>query len=267
MCLWYRTGTGYAGLSFVHASRLYPMEVVVVFFTQSFWMFKTSFSSPNWWCFPSCCFSGIDWCMSIIIMASFPKITWDSLFRKQDPLQLGELLFLVLMKAIFFYPSLENSLYVFFWQPLPHKVLLFLPEKYCLTRTGRVFFRQTDAQVWPLQVVPLTWQSYAHGMAVTVQALPSLQHSAHRADSQQALWEAVWDVTCLGYQLYGTFLEVLQGTAHCWGVLMEQWRPLHISVTAGGWHCVSWMPAEHSAEAAEEASSSKKNDMGKSEAK
>lgn len=85
--------------------------------------------------------------------------------------------------SFFFYLSLEYSLYVFFWQPLPHKNLLFLPGKYCLTRTGMVFFRQTDRQVWPLQVVPLTGQSCAHCMAVTVQSLPSLQHSSHRADS------------------------------------------------------------------------------------
>lgn len=243
--------------------RSCPMEVVKVFFTQFFWMFKTSFSSSNWWCFPSCCLSAIAWCMSIITMASFPKITWDSLFRKQGHLQLGELLFLILVKAILFYPSLEYSPYVFFWQPLLHKELLFLPGKYCLTRAGRVFLRQTDRQVWPLQVGPLTWQSCAHCMAVTMQALPSLQQSSHRADSQQALWEAVSDVTGLGYQLYGTFVEVPQGTGHSWGLLMEQWRPLHIFVISDRWYCVSWMPAEHSAEGAGETSSSKNNDMGK----
>lgn len=99
-----------------------------------------------------------------------------------------------LVKAIFFYPSLEYSLYVFFCQPLPHKEILFLPEKYSLTRTGWVFFRQIGTQVWPLQVVP---HSCARCMAVSVQALPSLQHSPRRADSQQALQEAVSNVTSL----------------------------------------------------------------------
>lgn len=53
-------------------------------------------------CFPSCYFSGIAWCMSIIIMASFPKTMRGSLFWRQDHLQLGELLFLVLWKLSFF---------------------------------------------------------------------------------------------------------------------------------------------------------------------
>lgn len=44
-------------------------------------------------------------------------------------------------------------------------------------------------------------------------------------------------------------------------LLMEQWRPLHVFVTVGGWRCVSWMPPEHSAEAAEETSPSM-NDTG-----
>lgn len=204
-------------------------------------------------CFPSCCFSGTAWCMSIIIMASFPKTMWGSLFWRQDHLQLGELLFLVWWKLSFFYPSLEYSLYVSFWQPLLHKEILFLPQKYCLTRTGRVFFRQTDTQVWPLQVVPVAGQSCAHCMAVRVQALPSPQHSPQELTHSK----------CLGHQLHGTFVDVPQGMGHSWCSLMEQWRLLHIFVTAGRWHCVSWMPVEHSTEAAEETSCSKKNYMGK----
>lgn len=105
-----------------------------------------------------------------------------------------------LVKAIFLYPSLEYSLCVFFWQPLPHKEILLLPKKYCLTRTGRVFFRQTDS--WAHCRSSLCHSRPVDTVAVTVQAFLSLQHPPHRADWQQGLWEAVsmwlvWNTSCM----------------------------------------------------------------------
>lgn len=212
--------------------------------------------------FPPCCFPVTAWCTSISIMASFPKTTWDILLWRQDDLQLQELPFLVSWKLSFFIRHWNPAcMYSFDSFSLPKRCYFCLRNTTKLEPVGNFSGRYLDV---------------ATASCLSETAVLCTLHGCVNADL--APFPAFTTQSWLTAGSVGGILKCeLSGMPVMWSLhggptgdrtllrfhlLMEQWRPLHVFVTVGGWCWVSWMQPQHSAESAEETSPSKKNDMG-----